>query len=309
MRKVLTIYIVVSALILSGCVDANRQTAITAADGPNPWTHLEFSNNPDNFQFAIVGDRTGGMRPGVFESAVTKLNFLQPEFVMCVGDLIEGNIEDIDELNNQWNEFDSIVQQLEMPFFYVPGNHDISNQTMLKLWKERLGKPYYHFIYRDVLFLCLDSEDPPEIAPNFSEEQLSYFQNVLKKNPSVRWTLLFLHKPMSTWSGDNKSWARMEQMLKDRDYTVFSGHHHSYLKTTRDGHNYYKLATTGGASGLTGIWEGQFDDIVWVTMTDEGPVIANLALDGIAGDNPQKEAKDRSGQQKNRNSEIGELNQ
>jgi len=39
-----------------------------------------------------------------------------------------------------------------------------------------------------------------------------------------------------------------------------------------------------------------YDHITWVTMTDKGPTIANLALDGIAGDNPQnpqKEAKDR----------------
>ena len=48
----------------------------------------------------------------------------------------------------------------------------------------------------------------------------------------------------------------------------------------------HKLATTGGASRLAGIWEGQVDQVTWVTMTDKGPTIANLALDGIAGDNP-----------------------
>ncbi len=161
MKKVLTIYIIVSALILSGCIDSNKQSATTTIAESNPWTHLQFSNNPDNFQFAIVADRTGGMRPGIFKSAMAKLNLLQPEFVMCVGDLIEGQSEDIDKLNNEWDEFDSTVQQLQMPFFYLPGNHDLDNQTMLKLWKKRLGKSYYHFTYRDVLFLCLDSEDPP----------------------------------------------------------------------------------------------------------------------------------------------------
>ncbi len=84
----------------------------------------------------------------------------------------------------------------------------------------------------------------------------------------------------------------MEQLLKGRGYTVFNGHVHSYLKTTRAGQNYYRLATTGGSSGLSGIPSGQFDHVVWVTMTDNGPIIANLALDGIAGDNPPKEAKD-----------------
>ncbi len=44
-----------------------------------------------------------------------------------------------------------------MPFFYVPGNHDIAGEASAQVWKERFGPAYYHFIYRDVLFLCLNS--------------------------------------------------------------------------------------------------------------------------------------------------------
>ena len=53
-----------------------------------PWTKRPFRNDPDDFQFAIVTDRTGGMRPGVFARSAAKVNELQPEFVMSVGDLI-----------------------------------------------------------------------------------------------------------------------------------------------------------------------------------------------------------------------------
>src|SRR5690242_17175314 len=49
-----------------------------------PWTHLEFYNNPKNFKFAIVSDRAGGVRPGIFADAVNKLNLIMPEFVMSV---------------------------------------------------------------------------------------------------------------------------------------------------------------------------------------------------------------------------------
>jgi hypothetical protein len=288
---VLTICIVVSVLILPGCGGSNKKFATNTVVGPTPWTHLEFNNNPDHFQFAIVADRSGGTRVGIFESAVAKLNLLQPEFVMCVGDLIEGYTEEPEKLNSQWRQFDSIVGQLEMPFFYVPGNHDITNQTMLELWKKRLGKPYYHFTYRDVLFLCLNSEDPSSKATNLIEEQLCYFQDVLEKNPSPRWTLLFLHKPL--WSKNNQSWAKMEQMLNGRSYTVFTGHRHTYRKTIKAGRNYYELATTGGSSKLEGIDKGRFDHIVWVTMTDKGPTIANIPLAGIMGDNPPKEINER----------------
>ena len=40
----------------------------------NPWTNLEWNDDPANFQFAIVSDRTGGHRKGIFEDAVGKLN-------------------------------------------------------------------------------------------------------------------------------------------------------------------------------------------------------------------------------------------
>lgn len=33
---------------------------------------------------------------------------------------------------------------------------------------------------------------------------------------------------------------------------------------------------------MRGVADGEFDQIVWVTMKDSGPVIANVMLDGIA---------------------------
>src|SRR5688500_4242016 len=144
---------------------------ISADARPNPWTSLKLNNDPKNFQFAIVSDRTGGHRPGVFEDAVTKLNLLQPEFVMSVGDLIEGYTKNVVEIERQWDEFQSFTAKLKMPFFYVPGNHDYSNEVMAAKWKERFGRSYYHFVYRNVLFLCLNSEDPQR---NIGAEQLAY---------------------------------------------------------------------------------------------------------------------------------------
>jgi hypothetical protein len=45
------------------------------------------------------------------------------------------------------------------------------------------------------------------------------------------------------------------------------------------------LATTGGASKLRGKADGEFDQVVWVTMKESEPVIANLLLDGIEDKN------------------------
>ena len=61
-----------------------------AVEDRNPWSHLRLNNHPDEFHFAVVSDRTGGHRARIFSQAVEQLNLLQPEFVITVGDLIEG---------------------------------------------------------------------------------------------------------------------------------------------------------------------------------------------------------------------------
>ncbi|MGI9284860.1 MAG: metallophosphoesterase family protein [Pseudomonadales bacterium] len=124
-------------------------------------TDKSYLNEPENFQFAIVGDRTGEHRKGVFASAVEQLNLLRPEFVVSVGDLIEGYSEDKQVLEQEWHEFDRHVKALDMPFYYVVGNHDMGNEVMLEMWRQRLGPTYFHFVYKKVLFIALNTEDPP----------------------------------------------------------------------------------------------------------------------------------------------------
>jgi 3',5'-cyclic AMP phosphodiesterase CpdA len=244
----------------------------------NPWNHLNFNEDPARFQFAVVADRTGGNRQEVFQEAVYKLNLVQPDFVMSVGDLQEGYTSDPRLITSFWRTFTSFVEQLEMPFFYVPGNHDLASPALREEWKRRFGRNYYHFVYKEVLFLCLDSEDRPGGA--VGPEQRAYFRRVLAENRSVRWTFVFLHRPLWTYTGDT-GWAEMDALLEDRAYTIFAGHNHRYFKIDRRGREHFILATTGGGSRLRGPGYGEFDHLVWVTMTSEGPRYANLMLDGI----------------------------
>jgi 3',5'-cyclic AMP phosphodiesterase CpdA len=255
------------------------------SEARNPWTHLRFPNGPGQFQFAVVSDRTGGHREKVFSRAVEQLNLMMPRFVVSVGDLIEGGNTDQIRLANEWREFQSFVGRLKMPFFYVPGNHDVSNETQEAVWKEKFGRRYYHFQYENVLFLLLNSDDPPR-SSSLSAAQIAYFRDVLKSIPAPAYTLVFLHKPIWAAADLKKNgWEEFESLLLDRPYTVFAGHVHRYQKFVRHGRNYYQLATTGGGSKLRGVQYGEFDHIVWVTMTPQGPVLANVLLDGILPEN------------------------
>jgi len=313
--------------ILLGCgastsVDAPSPDSaldVEIAAGPNPWTHLGLQNQPGNFTFAIVSDLTGGYRDGVFPAAVKRLNLLRPEFVMSVGDLIEGYTDDREQLAREWDQFDAMLEPLAAPFFYTAGNHDYSNEVMAALWKERIGRSYYHFVYRDVLFLVLNSEETqrpnapeiqemlaridafretdPEAAAaaaaklvagidwngtmpgQLSDEQIAYFKRVIADNTDVRWTFLFMHQPL--WQGDgNRGLEEIETALGDRSCTVFAGHVHNYTRFEVGGRVHIRLGTTGGEWVVPGT-TGNFDHVIQVTMTDEGPSIANLLLEGI----------------------------
>jgi len=290
MRFTSNLIVIAVVIILTGSAGPEPDLRIQPSDDANPWTHLNFYNDPNNFQFAIVSDRSGHIRPGVFESAVEKLNLLRPEFVISVGDFIDGLTEDNAVLQQQWSEFESMVNKLQMPFFYVPGNHDIDNEVMLEEWYRRFGPTYYHFVYHDVLFLCVDTMDPPKWG--ISDDQIEYFRHVLEANPPqwVRWTFVFMHQP--AWQGESqKDWQKLESLLADRPYTVFAGHLHKYSKSVRQGRRFYVLASTGGGGRgpgyePLGLQHCEFYHIVWVTMADEGPVITNLLLEGILNDEP-----------------------
>lgn len=303
-----------------------------------PYNHLDFKNDPEEFQFGVLADNAGGSRPGVVAAGLRMLNLLQPEFVVNLGDLVEGYMKPEDHTpataetyRDWWKEWDGYLEGLQSPFFYVPGNHDLNNPASVQVWLERFGgtRQYSHFRYKDALFLLVSTEDPPkdsdtifktdpetakmlddayqatkaaaragasaaellELARpveeyfgkiHISDAQVEYFRKVLADNADVRWTFVFMHAP--AWYSpaghevDPGNFAHIEEAMADRDYTVFAAHTHTYNYTERYGRDYITTAMTGA---LNVPRLGAIDHIVWVTMTKDGPKIANLLMNGI----------------------------
>jgi len=264
------------------------------AEIPVPWTG-EIASESDAFHFIVLPDRTGGEREGVYARAIERANLMQPDFIVSVGDLIEGGTEDLGEIEREWDEFAALIAKLEMPLFYCAGNHDISNETMRDAWRKRFGPSWYHFRHRDVLFLILDSEDRTDWSGggHMSPEQTDYALAALKANADVRWTCVFMHRPIWHEGYGNPGFAPIEQALADRPYTVFVGHEHTYSHQTRQERDYYVLSTAGGISQMRGPLAGEFDHLMWVTMRDDGPRVANLMIEGVWSDDIAAEARER----------------
>lgn len=284
------------------------------SNGPTPWTSSAFElEDEEDFTFAIISDLNGGERPGIYRTAVTQLNMLDPTFVLSVGDLIDGGTEDSLQLEKEWDSFDHRTSNLNMPFFYLGGNHDLTNPRMRDFWESRLGPRYYYFVYENVLFLMMDSEDyeekrmieiykarakaikiingeiegsyeeseyykmPERRLGAMSNDQLNYFKSVLEKYPSVKWTFVLMHKPL--WMrADQKGLGMMESLLANRSYTVINGHFHSFSHQIRKGRNYTMLGTTGGSQNKSDSLS--FDHITLVRMASE-PIITHLKMEGI----------------------------
>ena len=328
MTRITTAIILALGVLASGCA-AHRKTSEATVfsydterlTGARPWTAKQFRNDPKAFQFVIIGDRTGGANAlHTFDMAMQQINLLQPEFVINVGDLIEGYSAQSTELHAEWDEVDSMLNVLDAPFFRTPGNHDISNEIAQDAWLTRYGATYYDFVYQNVLFLVLDSEDQSRPAPppgmkdkielynrlqvedpaaaqamlaefmsdeaviaglstpvEFSGTQVAWIKKTLAEHPDVRWTFLFMHEPC--WEKPSDSFKNIQALLKDRPHTMFGGHLHYYDYDNIDGHEYITMGPSGASFHLEG--PGNVDHITWVTMTDRGPQIGNIALKGL----------------------------
>lgn len=191
LRKTLSAIVTVAGAMALGTALptlAQQQAPAPSAEA-KPFTTKPVVDPQGSFRFAIMSDRTGGARAGVFERAIDQVNLLKPEFVVSVGDLVEGYAENPAVLAQQWEEFETILARLDARFYRVAGNHDLSNTAMLANWRKQFGNPYYSFVYKNVLFLVLDTDDPPASTLNmlpkiFPEPgKAEEVQKLLETNP------------------------------------------------------------------------------------------------------------------------------
>lgn len=203
------------------------------------------------FTFAVLGDRTGGARPGVFEDVVAEISFLDPDFIITVGDHIEGYSFDRDEIESQWDEFEAIMEESGIKYYLTPGNHDIWDGQSLDIYKDRYGDPRKAFKVDNTRFIILDVSRYYGMR-DLTEDELKWFKKELEKSDDADHILVFLHKPF--WCEDF-SFGResvLHEMLVEYGVTaVFSGHYHRYFYTERDGIKYYGVGSSGGSMWST----------------------------------------------------------
>ncbi len=197
-------------------------------------------------RFAVIGDRTGDAQDSVYERIVARVAQAKPEFVLTVGDQIEGPVTDSAELAARWEEYRAIVAGLGAPLHLVAGNNDITNPMMRSAYERLWGRAYYSFEHKGIRVFVLDNSQANTVA-EMGGAQLAWFASALDSFRSARWTIVLMHKPF---------WEQL--VLRGKPDTlhalykrfgvdaVFTGHYHQYFAGTIDGIKYTSVGSSGG---------------------------------------------------------------
>ena len=183
--------------------------------------------------------------------AISLLSF-KPDFLIHTGDIVADPDEKSYEL------FNTAVENTDIPFYYVTGNHDdsamVSNFLRMGEKEDLMGeKVVYRFEKNGHRFLTLDGRGPREIDPHgtVSDEQFAVIEKELQRESPIS---IFIHFPLLPM---DCPWIDRDMLLYEGDKLhllfathaekidgVFFGHVHRGTQVVKDGVRYSSVAST-----------------------------------------------------------------
>ncbi len=227
---------------------------------------LPLPKEDESYSFVVYGDRTGGPITGVsvLADAVRDTNLLEPDFVMTIGDHVEGYNQTALWMK-EMREYRDIMSNLLCPWFPVAGNHDIywrgpnkPEGEHEKSYEMHFGPLWYAFEHKNAWFIALYSDEGDPVTgikdPNFavnqtmSQKQFDWLKGILKQAKGAEHVFVFIHHPR--WLGQSQygdDWDKVHKILLEAGNVsmVFGGHIHHMRYDTRDSIEYVTLATVG----------------------------------------------------------------
>jgi len=225
------------------------------------------SSPPNDFRFSILGDRTGDAQPGVYEQVWSELDALHPDFVINVGDTIQGGNDGT--AASEWNALRPLWDRYRNRIYFTPGNHDIWSPASRKIYERQTGHPAsYSFNYQNAHFTVLDNSEASDLSLILEDPQMQFLARDLSQNQARDPKFVFFHKPF--WLIPVKfqsSQFPFHQLISKYGVRfVVSGHGHQYVRAEQDGIVYLEAPSSGGKLKGQGAAQGWFYGQLLVTV-------------------------------------------
>ena len=194
-------------------------------------------------RFAILGDRTGETQGTVYGDIWNSIKTEKPDFVVSVGDTIQGLNDESAE--SEW----AFVERLVTPawwtkLYLAPGNHDIWSDVSQALFEKHARRPrHYGFDQGPVHVTVLDNSRADQLSP----EELAFLENDLAQS----------RQPVKFIVSHRPSWL-FSVMLRNANFPlqriakrygvgyVIAGHVHQMMHGELDGVQYICMPSAGG---------------------------------------------------------------
>lgn len=220
--------------------------------------------DPNEFTFAVVGDVKCGT--ATFEELLDIIHEDKPSFAVIVGDFIDHP----ELISHKLFALEMTEQTKNFPIFLVPGNHDIdpNGSFTLEDFKTTYGQDQFYFTVGNNLFVFLNNIPPYSQTGRYLEFLERAISNQTEKMEKI---FVFMHIPpsginSSLMSSGLPGSEKLLEIAKNYhiDY-IFSGDHHGYVKTRKDGTEF--IVTGGGGDRLRGK-HGRWHHLVRMSVKD-----------------------------------------
>lgn len=232
-------------------------------------------------RIAILPDRTTGLDWGLryLKQAVVDLNRLQPDVVFTIGDMVQGYHRSEAEWTRQAEQYREIVAPLTMPFYPVPGNHDVisgsrreGDSTFAELYRRTFGPLWYSVDLERLTVIVLFSDDGVGLRPQrLGDDQLKWLASELPRaSARGKPIVVLLHRPL--WRSNVEQWNERVQPLleKAKVRAVIAGHFHSMQFDEKVGGVQYEIVGTCGGSIDQHPFAGQMQHLTFLDLPADG---------------------------------------
>lgn len=264
-RGILVSCLVLTALIVVVVTGARVEIVKfpkSLGNSPENVAHVNRVTDPNEFTFWVVGDVKYGT--ATFEGLLKLAGQDKPAFVVVLGDFVKR----AELIRHKLFALELVEHAQHFPIFLVPGNHDISPEGPFRLkdFEDIYGPSQFSFTIGKYMFVFLN-DIPPYTQ---SEHCLKFLETAIsRRTQKIAKKFVFMHIPpagldVSLECSFLPESERLFELLRryDVDY-VFTGHHHGYAKTEKNGTTF--VVAGGGGTTLEGE-HGRFHHMVRVTV-------------------------------------------